>query len=59
MPTRRVDSLCPFCGVGCQVTYQVKDEKVIYAEAATARPITTGSASRAASASTTSTTRIV
>src|SRR5450830_242665 len=27
-----VDSLCPFCGVGCQVTYQVKDEKIIYAE---------------------------
>jgi formate dehydrogenase major subunit len=29
---RKVDSLCPYCGVGCQVTYQVKDEKVIYAE---------------------------
>ncbi len=29
---RKVNSLCPFCGVGCQVTYQVKDEKVIYAE---------------------------
>src|SRR5213080_3241239 len=29
---KKVDSLCPFCGVGCQVTYQVKDEKVIYAE---------------------------
>ncbi|WP_088343615.1 MULTISPECIES: formate dehydrogenase subunit alpha [Rhodomicrobium] len=29
---RLVDSLCPFCGVGCQVTYQVKDEKIIYAE---------------------------
>src|SRR5438309_1192463 len=29
---RKVDSLCPFCGVGCQVSYQVKDEKVIYAE---------------------------
>ena len=32
MPTGRWTSLCPFCGVGCQVTYQVKDEKVIYAE---------------------------
>jgi formate dehydrogenase major subunit len=31
-PDRHVDSLCPYCGVGCQVTYQVKDEKVIYAE---------------------------
>jgi formate dehydrogenase major subunit len=29
---RKVDSLCPYCGVGCQVTYQVKDDKVIYAE---------------------------
>ena len=27
-PDRKVDSLCPFCGVGCQVTYQVKDDKV-------------------------------
>src|SRR5213595_3547941 len=31
-PDKEVDSLCPYCGVGCQVTYQVKDEKVIYAE---------------------------
>ncbi|MCG6659916.1 molybdopterin-dependent oxidoreductase, partial [Halomonas campisalis] len=23
---RRVDSVCPFCGVGCQLTYYVKDE---------------------------------
>ena len=29
---RKVNSLCPYCGVGCQVTYEVKDEKVIYAE---------------------------
>src|SRR6266853_593823 len=28
---RKVDSLCPFCGVGCQVTYQVKDEKGVKA----------------------------
>ncbi len=28
---RQVDSLCPFCGVGCQVTYEVKNEKVVYA----------------------------
>src|SRR5579863_7927737 len=31
-PDREVDSLCPYCGVGCQVTYKVKNEKVIYAE---------------------------
>ena len=24
--------LCPYCGVGCQVTYKVKDEKIVYAE---------------------------
>jgi predicted molibdopterin-dependent oxidoreductase YjgC len=57
-PDRKVDSLCPFCGVGCQVTYQVKDEKVIYAEGRDG-PTTIGSASRAASASTTSTIRTV
>jgi formate dehydrogenase major subunit len=26
---REVDSVCPFCGVGCLVTLQVKDEKII------------------------------
>ncbi len=29
---REVDSLCPYCGVGCQVTYQVKDEAIVAAE---------------------------
>ena len=31
-PDREVASLCPYCGVGCQVTYKVKDEKIVYAE---------------------------
>ncbi len=31
-PDKRVDSLCPYCGVGCQVTYNVKDGKLVYAE---------------------------
>jgi formate dehydrogenase major subunit len=31
-PDRSVDSLCPYCGVGCQVSYKIKDEKIIYAE---------------------------
>jgi formate dehydrogenase major subunit len=26
---RQVDSVCPFCGVGCQITYNVKDEKIV------------------------------
>lgn len=28
--TTAIDSLCPFCGVGCQLTYHVKDEKIQY-----------------------------
>ena len=31
-PDREVDSLCPYCGVGCQVSYKVKDDKIVYAE---------------------------
>jgi formate dehydrogenase major subunit len=31
-PERSVDSLCPYCGVGCQVSYKVKDEKIIRVE---------------------------
>jgi len=27
-----VDSLCPFCGVGCQLTYKVKDNTILYTE---------------------------
>ena len=26
---RQVDSVCPFCGVGCLLTYHVKDERII------------------------------
>ena len=28
-PDREVDSVCPYCGVGCQLTYQIKDDKLI------------------------------
>ncbi len=31
-PDRAIDSLCPYCGVGCQVKYLVKDEKIIQVE---------------------------
>ncbi len=27
---RKVDSVCPYCGVGCQITYHIKDDKVRY-----------------------------
>ena len=26
---RHVDSVCPFCGVGCLITYNVKNEKIV------------------------------
>src|SRR5262245_10483516 len=31
-PDRKVDSVCPYCGVGCQLTYNVKDDKLLYVE---------------------------
>ncbi len=31
-PDRSVGSLCPYCGVGCQLTYHVKDEQVLFVE---------------------------
>ena len=27
-PDREVDSVCPYCGVGCQLTYKIKDDKL-------------------------------
>jgi formate dehydrogenase major subunit len=27
---RKVDSVCPYCGVGCQLTYHIKDDKLLY-----------------------------
>ena len=29
-PDRSVDSVCPYCGVGCQLTYHIKDDKIAY-----------------------------
>lgn len=31
IPDKKIDSLCPYCGVGCQVTYEVKDDRIINA----------------------------
>ncbi len=28
-PDRQVDSLCPYCGVGCQLTFNIKDDRLI------------------------------
>ncbi len=29
---KKVDSVCPFCGVGCQLTYQIKDKRIVSVE---------------------------
>jgi formate dehydrogenase major subunit len=31
-PDKKVDSVCPYCGVGCQLTYNVKGNKITYVE---------------------------
>src|SRR5947207_1010394 len=28
-PEKTVDSVCPYCGVGCQLTYHVKDNRIL------------------------------
>ena len=28
-PDRQIESVCPYCGVGCQLTFHVKDEKIV------------------------------
>ncbi len=30
--TKSVDTLCPYCGVGCQTTAHVKDNKILYVD---------------------------
>ena len=32
VPDREVESVCPYCGVGCQLTYHVKDDKILFVE---------------------------
>jgi formate dehydrogenase major subunit len=32
VPDKQIDSVCPYCGVGCQLTYNVKDNKILYVE---------------------------
>ena len=31
-PDRAVDSVCPYCGVGCQLTYHVKDNRILFVQ---------------------------
>jgi formate dehydrogenase major subunit len=30
VPDKKVDSVCPYCGVGCQLTYNIKDNKILF-----------------------------
>ncbi|MBI5721566.1 MAG: formate dehydrogenase subunit alpha [Burkholderiales bacterium] len=32
VPDKQVQSVCPYCGVGCQLTYHVKDDKILFVE---------------------------
>jgi len=32
VPDKQVESVCPYCGVGCQVTYHVKDNKILFVQ---------------------------
>jgi formate dehydrogenase major subunit len=28
-PDREVESVCPYCGVGCQITYRIRDDRIV------------------------------
>jgi formate dehydrogenase major subunit len=32
VPDKKVESVCPYCGVGCQLTYNVKDNRILHVE---------------------------
>jgi formate dehydrogenase major subunit len=32
VPDKVVDSLCPFCGVGCQLSFHVKDDRIVFVQ---------------------------
>ncbi len=31
-PDKQVHSVCPYCGVGCQLTYAIKDNRILYVD---------------------------
>ena len=31
-PDREVESVCPYCGVGCQITYKIKNDEILYVD---------------------------
>jgi len=32
VPDKQVNSVCPYCGVGCQLTYNIKNNTILYVE---------------------------
>ena len=32
VPAKKVESVCPYCGVGCQLTFNVKDNKILWVD---------------------------
>ncbi len=32
VPDKQVDSVCPYCGVGCQLTYNIKNNTILYVQ---------------------------
>jgi formate dehydrogenase major subunit len=32
VPDKTVDSVCPYCGVGCQLTYNIKNNTILYVQ---------------------------
>jgi len=32
VPDKTVDSVCPYCGVGCQLTYNIKGNQILYVQ---------------------------
>jgi formate dehydrogenase major subunit len=32
VPDKQVDSVCPYCGVGCQLTYNIKDNVILHVQ---------------------------
>jgi len=31
-PEKSIDSVCPYCGVGCQLTYHVRDDRILFVQ---------------------------
>ena len=59
VPEKQVHSVCPYCGVGCQLTYNVKDNQIVYVEGQDGPANSVACVSKAATDSITSSTNTV